>query len=147
MSEMSISLNNPVRTLSPSDTLRPCADAIVEMTHKVIASSESPDPATRFDLREEFAPVIKEAKRLYQETSSHGAVFQKSPYVGRLHNTIVVPIENMSGIKVTVRDTDGNAAEVDWTWRNFLFASRLTYVDIEKGKKVGAVVVHFPRKG
>jgi hypothetical protein len=126
------------------------------MTHTVIASSESPDPATRFDLGAEFAPVIKEAKRLYQEmkslsvspeTSSHGAVFQKSPYVGRLHDTIVVPIENMSGVKVTVRDTAGNAAEVDWTWRNFLFASRLTYVDIEKGKKVGAVVVHFPRKG
>jgi hypothetical protein len=37
------------------------------MTHTVIASSESPDPATRFDLGVEFAPVIKEAKRLYQE--------------------------------------------------------------------------------
>jgi hypothetical protein len=63
MSGTSVSPNNPVRILSPSDTLRPCADAVVKITHIVIVSSESPDPAMRFDLRAEFTPVIKEAKR------------------------------------------------------------------------------------
>lgn len=35
-------LNNLVRILSPSDTLQPFADAIVEMTPTVIASSKFP---------------------------------------------------------------------------------------------------------
>jgi hypothetical protein len=74
-------------------------------------------------------------------------VFQQSPYVGRLHDTVVVPIENDNDYKISVRDKDGNAAEVSWTWTNFLFASHLTYIDIREDKKVAAVVVHFPRHG
>jgi hypothetical protein len=72
-------------------------------------------------------------------------VLQKSSYVGRIHDALVVPLENKDRT-VNVRDESGSNLEVDWVWTNFLFAERLTYIDVAEGQRVGAVIVHFPRE-
>jgi hypothetical protein len=62
-----MSSKNPVVILYPSKTLQSHMDTIVPATRLIIASSHSPDPAKRFDLGDEFTPIVEEAKRLYQK--------------------------------------------------------------------------------
>ncbi|KAL4933501.1 uncharacterized protein BDV17DRAFT_111057 [Aspergillus undulatus] len=152
------SRTNPFAIVSPSTTLSSTIDRLASSTERVIASSHSPEPAQRLDLPSDFTPVvevvIEEAKRLYQEAknlseaprvSSHLAVLQKSLSVGRVHDALVVPLENKRKTNIIVRDESGRV-EVGWVWTNCLFTDHLTYLDIAEGERVGAVIVHFPRQ-
>lgn len=58
----------------------------------------------------------------------------------------MVPIAKEDNARVVARDASGKRVEIDWIWYNFIFASQLTYFDVETGKKVGAITVHFPRE-
>ncbi|PYH89509.1 hypothetical protein BO71DRAFT_336536, partial [Aspergillus ellipticus CBS 707.79] len=73
-------------------------------------------------------------------------VIQKSVYMGRQYDTIVIPIVKEDDARIVARSTSGKRAEIDWTWNNFIFTSQYTYFNIEPNKKVGAMTVHFLRE-
>ncbi|KAL4950826.1 hypothetical protein BDW69DRAFT_50405 [Aspergillus filifer] len=148
------SATNPVAIVSPSNTLLPMINRLVISAESIIASSQSSD-SQRFDLGSEFAPVVEEAKRLYQmekkisevpRVSSYLAVLRNTSWVGRIHDAMVVPLESEQKTSITVRNDSGSKTEVGWLWTNILFTDHLTYIDIAEGERVGAVVVHFPRQ-
>lgn len=135
-----------------------------------LSACGSQDPATRFDLQTEFMPLVEEAKKLYNIAMSgsdwllydiltlskvtsrslavlaHGGVFQKRFCAGQLHDTVIIPIVNEDNAQVTAWNESGNKANIIWQLTNYIFTRRLTYLDIEAGKKVGSIVVYFRRK-
>ncbi|KAJ0423314.1 hypothetical protein BJY00DRAFT_278995 [Aspergillus carlsbadensis] len=144
----------PVTILHPSDALLSTVDSLILSTREMVATSQFTDSAQRFDPPLAFNPVVEEAVKLYQKAkdlreppriSTHLAVLQKSSYIGRIHDALVVPLENRDST-VNVRDESGSNWEIKWIWTNFLFVQRLTHIDVAEGQRVGAVIVHFQRQ-
>lgn len=72
-----------------------------------------------------------------------GGVFKDIWKAGGLQHVIIVPLVKVDDAKVFAWSDKSERVTVNWDWRKAIFAPELTYFEVEKGKRVGAVVIQF----
>ncbi|EEQ85578.1 uncharacterized protein BDCG_08847 [Blastomyces dermatitidis ER-3] len=145
---------NPIEYLQLPKEFHPSASRAVDSIYNTVHQSDPSHDASRYTLPNDCLPIVREAQKLYQKRmsllgvsalSSHLAVLRRKFSAGGQHDTVIVPLVAIENAQVYVGDKEGNNIKIDWSWEKPLFALKHTDFNIDDGKQVGAIIVHFPR--
>ncbi|KAI1906108.1 hypothetical protein LOZ58_006851 [Ophidiomyces ophidiicola] len=108
----------------------------------------------RFDIHVDYKPIVTEAENLYRKMMSlitvsgsdaHAALLSGSFSTGEKFDTIIFPLANRENAKIVVWMENGSQEEVRWHWKEPILVMKHTCFRVELNKRVGAIVVMFPR--